>query len=52
MGIKSVHIMTDIEGISGVYCREAEQFIPNVVTAQVKKATSDVGALLLPPQKA
>ncbi len=33
-------------------CKEAREFIPGVVTAEVKKATSEVGALLLPPAKA
>jgi len=33
-------------------CREAEEFIPGVVTAEVKKGSACMGALLLPPEKA
>ena len=33
-------------------CREAEKFIPGVVTAEVKRGSACMGALLLPPKKA
>ena len=33
-------------------CKEAQELIPNVVTAEVKKGTDRHGAMLLPPEKA
>ena len=33
-------------------CREAREFIPNVVTAEVKRGCDCMGALLLPPDRA